>query len=750
MGDAVGSKVFFFSIAFIVSTFLSDNLPLPVLIGLCAAVAVIAAVRFFLCNKELTMVYVLLFIIAGAGNMHLYATAMDNLQRYEGNDVTLYGTVSEVKYHSVSSAQYIIENKQINENGKLSGVGKYTKLTVLRPNMPFQTGDNLRIDGTLTHINSLVPQGGFDAERYNKSKNIAFEITAAYDKVTFIDKEKFTIGKWPQLVREKMTEIISENVDPDNRGILAAMIAGDKSLLDSYQQDLFNNSGTSHILAVSGLHVGILLLFLTFFLKRLRLPRPVIKILSILSLLAFMFVMNFAVSVVRAVIMSILLIISQLFFEENDPLSSLSIAAVIIIAVNPFAIYDASFLLSFGAMLGISLFYKPIEHSFGDSIPKFAKANFALSISSSIIIFPVLVYFFNRFSLISPFTNIIIIPIFTLLMFVGFCMLIISLIFAPAAAFLGFIANFLIEAIVWILKLLTAAEQTILTLKSPGPIEFLFYFALIYLLYQFLTSKKWKVAVLIFAFATSGFLYYTISESFMDKIYFMSGSAFDSTLVQSAFGKNALICGYNDSIDDGNFDYSVNCLVSNLAKAGIDQVDYFIPANQDPYTARILADIKNDIQIDSVLLPPQELQEEFINQLERSGIPLNDAGSREIWLNKSSSLLYTSIDSVLFRLQEVTFIADSNLRYGGENRMREHLEQSDVYKAQTVTADDLQNVRGATVALILAPHEEKLKCMEQFRASVPTTDFLSVQESGTVTVKVRRDKIAAVNQERKR
>ena len=236
----------------------------------------------------------------------------------------------------------------------------------------------------------------------------------------------------------------------------------------------------------------------------------------------------------------------------------------------------------------------------------------------------------------------------------------------------------------------------------------------------------------------------------MDKIYFMSGSAFDTTLVQSAFGKNALICGYNDSIDDGNFDYSVNCLVSNLAKAGIDQVDYFIPANQDPYTARILADIKNDIQIDSVLLPPQELQEEFINQLERSGIPLNDAGSREIWLNKSSSLLYTSIDSVLFRLQDVTFIADSNLRYGGENRMREHLEQSDVYKAQTVTADDLQNVRGAMVALILAPHEEKLKCMEQFRASVPTTDFLSVQESGTVTVKVRRDKIAAVNQERKR
>ena len=81
--------------------------------------------------------------------------------------------------------------------------------------MPFQTGDNLRIVGTLTHINLLVPQGGFDAERYNKSKNIAFEITAAYDKVTFIDKEKFTIGKWPQLVREKMTEIISENVDPD-------------------------------------------------------------------------------------------------------------------------------------------------------------------------------------------------------------------------------------------------------------------------------------------------------------------------------------------------------------------------------------------------------------------------------------------------------------------------------------------------------------------------------------------------------
>ena len=178
-------------------------------------------------------------------------------------------------------------------------------------------------------------------------------------------------------------------------------------------------------------------------------------------------------------------------------------------------------------------------------------------------------------------------------------------------------------------------------------------------------------------------------------------------------------------------------------------MDYFIPVNQNPYTARILSDIQNDIQIDSILLPPQELQEDFKNLLERSGISLTYTDGQEISLNKSSSLLYTSIDSVLFRLQEVTFIADSNLRYGGENRMREHLEQSNVYKVQTVSADDMEGARGATVALILAPHKEKQECMEQFRASVPTTDFLSVQESGTVTVKVRRDKIAAVNQEKR-
>lgn len=744
----MGSKIFFFAIVFIISTFLGDTLPITVFLGLLAIVLLVATVRFFLCDKELTVFYILLFMIAGAGNTYLYAAAMDNLQQYEGDNVVLYGTVSEVKYDSVSSAQYILENKKINENGKLSGIGKYTKLNILRPSMSFKTGDNIQIEGTLTHINSLVPQGGFDAERYYKAKNIAFEISAVNDKVTFVDKENITIGKWPQIVREKMIEIISENVDADNRGILTAMIAGDKSLLDDYQQELFNNSGMSHILAVSGLHVGILLLFLTFFLNRLRLPKLIIKIVSILSLLAFMFIMNFSVSVTRAVIMGILLILSQLFFEENDSLASLSIAAVIVTSVNPFAIYDASFLLSFGAMLSIGLFYKPIENFCGDNVPAFAKSNFALSISSSIIIFPILIYFFNRFSLISPFTNIVIIPIFTLLMFVGFCMLLVSFIFAPAAAFLGFIANALIEAIVWILQIMTAIKQTVLTIKSPGPIEFLFYFSLVYLLYQFLTNKKWKTAILILAFASSGFLYYTISESMMDKIYFMSGGTFDTTLVQSAYGKKVLICGYNDSIDDGNFDYSADCLIANLLKAGVDRVDYFLPANQDPYTARILSEIKNDIRIETVLLPSQELQSDFYNQLERSGTPLSYSDGQWIPISKKSSMLFTGTDSVQFQLQDLDFIADSNIRYGDEGRMRKHFEDSDIYKVQTATADEMEHAKGATVALLLSPEQEKQTYLEQFRTSIPTTDFLSVQENGTVTVKLFNDHIVAINQEK--
>ena len=151
-------------------------------------------------------------------------------------------------------------------------------------------------------------------------------------------------------VRKSIDKIIHDLHQPETAGLLRGLLLADRSEIDYETKNEFINSGVVHILAVSGLHVGYILIIFIFIFGRFGIYLR--SILTILGLLAFMFLTGVPPSVFRATLMTIIIIIAFLSNSSTNIINSISIAAVIILLFDPNEIYNPGFQLSFSAVLG--------------------------------------------------------------------------------------------------------------------------------------------------------------------------------------------------------------------------------------------------------------------------------------------------------------------------------------------------------------------------------------------------------------
>ncbi|MBQ8882794.1 MAG: ComEC/Rec2 family competence protein, partial [Clostridia bacterium] len=199
----------------------------------------------------------------------------------------------------------------------------------------------------------------------------------------------------------------------ENGAIAYGMITGEKGFMSDSATDSYSASGLGHILAVSGLHIGFIVLIISFLLDKLKANR-VVK-LAVISplLLAYCFLASFSPSVIRATIMCIVGLIADMFAQRRDTLNSLSLAVTVMLIVKPLYLFDIGFIMSVTAVFGIILFARTLGIAFGKFLPKFIAKPLAVSLSAQIGITPVSIVTFNTFSLYSVLTNLLMIPLVT-------------------------------------------------------------------------------------------------------------------------------------------------------------------------------------------------------------------------------------------------------------------------------------------------------------------------------------------------
>lgn len=352
---------------------------------------------------------------------------------------------------------------------------------------------------------------GFDYRGYLWDQGIIYQAFIQKDKIYWKNEASAGFRSFIHRLRSSITLILNRYFKDEVLGIMSALLLGTRSFLDADIQESFANAGAIHVLAVSGLHVGIITYGLLFFLRRLFPGSRRFRPIRILFLFSFLYIYCQVTGelppVERAAIMFAIFAFATELGIGHYPINTLAFTAFILLAINPFILFQVSFQLSYTAVISILLFYKHVVRliSFRSALVQYLWQMMALSIAAQILTLPLTVYYFHQIPVYFILSSMIGILLVQGLLIGGFA-LIISESFIPIlskgmAALLSCSASWLCQSI-HLINLLPLSH--IEGLYLSGPLLWLLY-AIIFWITLITTRYTYKrlicllIAVLIFS-----------------------------------------------------------------------------------------------------------------------------------------------------------------------------------------------------------------------------------------------------------
>jgi competence protein ComEC len=335
-----------------------------------------------------------------------------DLKAVEGTidtDVQMKPTSFGTKYvFELEIAQIKIEDHWQSAKGRIL-VNLYQPLTL-------DYGNSVRLEGTLYKAFSS-PLNRFSYQRYLEDHGLFFSLSVGKSK--HVDILSGGHGQWwfalAFSIKHQFKSILSKYLEPLETSMIQAMVLGDRSLMTKDIYALFSKTGTSHILAISGMNMALISAIVLFILKTLRCPRMIQFILTGIFLLVYALISGLSASVIRSVLMAIVILSSFCIEQEADTANSLGLAALILLTLNPANFFDIGFQLSFICVLILILFYPLIQtvinHYVQGKVLSWLAQGFAVSLVAWAGISPLIAYEYDIVSPVAIIANIPIVPL---------------------------------------------------------------------------------------------------------------------------------------------------------------------------------------------------------------------------------------------------------------------------------------------------------------------------------------------------
>ena len=357
--------------------------------------------------------------------------------------------------------------------------------------------------GTIVMLNSEIEPirnkgnpGEFDGEHFWKAKGISNMAFLQEGQFMVLNNEQNWMEKWFYQLDRSLSKLFEEKLDPEAVGVAKALILGDRDHLDSEAVRSFGNAGAMHVLAVSGLHVGLILALLIYFFGLF--PKWISKyqatIFALIIIWFYALLTGFSPSVFRAVVMFSMLTVAKLSGKNYDALNVLFASALVILLFDPLLLFDLGFQLSYLAMLGILLLYQSILGFFYISNKRIRLIweGTAVALAAQVFTLPLTLYCFHQFPNYFLLTNIGLMVLTNVILISG--VLLITLQFVPLiSSLLAWLLSVLVIAmfvfVQWVDKLpASTANGFELT---TGQV-FLLYAILSLLLFSLRFKKRWR------------------------------------------------------------------------------------------------------------------------------------------------------------------------------------------------------------------------------------------------------------------
>lgn len=525
---------------------------------------------------------------------------------------------------------------------------KNTNLYMYSKNINFEYGDKITFEGTFARPEKRRNYKGFDKFEYYKTVKIYGSIKA--NKCNLISKNNGNIiKKYTNILSNKIKEKIEKTeLLKDEKSLLVGILLGDKEEISDEIIENFSESNISHILAVSGMHIGYIVLAISFVFNKLigkHYSKPICSII----ILVYMCMVNFIPSVVRAGITAIIAIMANFVYRKNDIAESLSIAVFLILINNPFSVKDIGLQLSFLATIGIIVFGRTMKKIYctkldnvnrrairknkknTQKIVKLLNTKIAeniinasiLTFSATITIIPIMALNFNRISILSLAISviagflvapIIIIGIIFVFIKFSFLELLLSLLLKMLLkiSYIGgtcilnqiyvITPNIPIVLIYYICIFIINFILSINMKKNPSIFEQRVKDIFSVLKYKIKSNLK-KVVSIILIVCILNVFYIFIPKNL--KIHFVDVGQGDCTLIITPNNKTILIDGGGQENPLSDFNVGKSILMPYLLDRKIYVIDYVIFSHMDSDHAQGLLYILENMKVKNVVIGKQ-------------------------------------------------------------------------------------------------------------------------------------------------
>ncbi len=371
-------------------------------------------------SSRLTLPSVLLYLLAVAGSFALYASSrysfvpVPSLLSWAGREVILSGVVDGRPQVAPGGAGFQLHVREVFHEGKRTALDDRAKIFVRLPadaGFQVQEGEFVRVKG---HIGLIAPasnRGEFDPRQQARYRRIHVQIFCAGPWGVLREPPGKGFDLFMTVVnpaRGYLVGCIDGRFPPGReREFVKGMILGEQELLPEELSDAFRRTGTAHVIAVSGLHVALLAWAVNLCLQRLKVTtagRWMAFVLFVSVLAAYCLVTGNAPSIRRAAIMSAVMIGGGVLGRKSWPLNSLAVSDLLILLFDPFDLFNAGFLMTNGAVLGILMLHGPLSGVVPTGRGRIRQvlaalwSGFCVSLSAMAGVSPVIATIFGTFS----------------------------------------------------------------------------------------------------------------------------------------------------------------------------------------------------------------------------------------------------------------------------------------------------------------------------------------------------------------
>jgi competence protein ComEC len=522
--------------------------------------------------------------------------------------------------------RFVLRVDRVTVNGEARVLNGGVSVGWTDPGFALLADERVRIHGDLSLALSRANPGLQDAEDYLRRHGVhsAMRLRGARAVERVGTARTTSPYYWASRLRRAQAVRLAKAVPDSTLPFVHAVWLGARGEMTREEYEAFTFSGTAHILAVSGLHTGIVYASVFFLLRITVRNRRVRVLLTMAAVLLFTLMAGARVATLRAAIMVLLYLASELFDREPDAPSALSFAGVLFLIANPDHLFDRGFQLSFSSVASILLFSDQFRDGLS-RLPWGLREGLSTTLAVQILPLPLAIRFFHVLPWMAPLANLVVVPLLTVTLWLAFMTSVCAFLAPPVATLTGHA----LVPVVWLIKVIvnSIASQawSHFTLTSPSVLATLLYLALVYVLFRVVRHRKYRGPVITVAAVLVVVIALTWQSPRREsEVVFLDVGQGDATFIRTATGHTVLIDGGDRS---EYTDMGARVVVPYLLSAGVKHLDYVVFTHPDRDHIGGLFKVLERFSVGTVVtgaIPTErELETEFLAACETRGVPVS-------------------------------------------------------------------------------------------------------------------------------